>query len=416
MTSTHKDYALRQDQDDPLSGYRQKFLIPKVNGKDVIYFCGNSLGLQPKAARKEIDKVLTNWENLAVDGHFHGDDPWSLYHKKFREPLSRIVGAKPEEIAVMNNLTVNLHLGITSFYRPTQSRYKIIMEGHAFPSDQYAVETQVKLHGFDPDDAIIEIQPRAGADLLETEDIIRTIEDNAESSALLLLGGLQYYTGQVFEMGKICEAARRCDVRIGLDLAHAVGNVPVSLHDWEADFAVWCSYKYMNSGPGAVSGMFIHEKHHQADLPRLAGWYGYDEGARFMMEKGFKPIPNADGWRLSNSGIMNMAGYYASVKMFDEVGMDTLRKKSILLTNYLEELMGEFDFIKLITPSAPEHRGCQLSLYFERDGKKIFQYIQEHGVVADWREPNVIRIAPVPFYNSFMDVYQFYQIIKSYHG
>ncbi|MEL7146440.1 MAG: kynureninase [Bacteroidota bacterium] len=416
MTDQYKEYALKQDQDDPLGRYRSEFLIPRVNGKDSIYFCGNSLGLQPKTARQETEKVFANWENLAVEGHFEGDDPWTLYHKKFRDPLSRIVGAKPEEVVVMNNLTVNLHLGMVSFYQPTAEKYKVIMEGHAFPSDQYAVESQVKLHGYDPDDAIIEIMPKEGTELLATADIIKTIEDNAQSAALLLLGGLQYYTGQVFEMERICAAAKRCGVRIGLDLAHAAGNVPVHLHEWGADFAVWCSYKYMNSGPGAVSGMFIHEKHHQTEVPRLAGWWGHDEGERFLMEKGFKPIPNADGWQLSNSSILNMASHYASLKLFDEVGMEALRKKSLLLTAYLEELMDQFDFIKLITPSDPVQRGCQLSLYFEKDGKEIFRFIQEHGVIADWREPNVIRIAPVPFYNTFMDVYNFYQIIKSYNA
>lgn len=415
MEKEFQQYAVEQDQKDSLKEYRERFLIPQVNGKDSIYFCGNSLGLQPKTARVETEKVFSNWENLAVEGHFTGEDPWTKYHERFREPLAAIVGANPSEIVVMNNLTVNLHMGLVSFYRPTADKYKIIMEGHAFPSDQYAVESQMKFHGLDPDDAIIEIKPAAGQELLETEKIIQVIESHADSTALLLLGGLQYYTGQLFEMGKICAAARKCNVTIGLDLAHAVGNVPLALHDWGADFAVWCSYKYMNSGPGAVSGMFIHEKHHEAELPRFAGWWGHDEGERFLMEKGFKPIPTADGWQLSNSSILNMAAHYASLNIFDEVGMEALRKKSLLLTAYLEKLMLSFDFIKLITPKNPEHRGCQLSLYFEKNGKEIFKYIQEKGVIADWREPNVIRIAPVPLYNSFQDVYDFYEIIKSYN-
>lgn len=416
MEKELQQYAIEQDQKDPLRKYRDQFLIPKVNGKDSIYFCGNSLGLQPKAARIETEKVFTNWENLAVEGHFEGDDPWTKYHERFREPLAGIVGAKPSEIVVMNNLTVNLHLGLVTFYRPTAEKYKIIMEGHAFPSDQYAVESQVKFHGYDPADAIVEIMPEDGEDLLETAKIISVIEENADSAALLLLGGLQYYTGQLFELGKICAVARKCGVRIGLDLAHAAGNVPLQLHDWDADFAVWCSYKYLNSGPGAVSGMFIHEKHHTAELPRFAGWWGHDEGERFLMEKGFKPIQSADGWQLSNSSILNMAAHYASLQLFNEVGMETLREKSLLLTAFLEKLMLSFDFIKLITPDDPQQRGCQLSLYFEENGKEIFKYIQEQGVIADWREPNVIRIAPTPMYNSFQDVYNFYKIIKSYNA
>ncbi|MGB3467326.1 MAG: kynureninase [Cyclobacteriaceae bacterium] len=416
MENEYQQYAKEQDLCDPLKDYRNRFYIPQVNGKDVIYFCGNSLGLQPKSAREEIDKVFSNWQNMAVDGHFYGNDPWSDYHKKFREPLSKIVGAKPAEIAVMNNLTVNLHLGLVSFYRPDAKKYKIIMEAHAFPSDQYAVETQIRHHGFEPEEAIIELEPEEGEELLETDRIIKVIEEHSEDAAIILLGGLQYYTGQLFEMGKICKAARKHGVRIGLDLAHAVGNVPLNLSEWGPDFAVWCSYKYLNSGPGAVSGMFINEKHHHPEVPRFAGWYGHKEEERFLMEKGFKPIASADGWRLSNSAILNMATHYASVKMFEEVGMKALREKSLLLTGFLEKLIGTFDFINVITPQDPEQRGCQLSLYFERNGREIFEYIQKKGVIADWREPNVIRIAPVPLYNSFLDVYSFYEIIKSYNA
>lgn len=416
MKEDFKQFAREQDQKDPLSKYRSRFHIPQVNGKDSIYFCGNSLGLQPKSARTETEKVFANWENLAVEGHFYGEDPWTTYHERFREPLSKIVGAKPSEIVVMNNLTVNLHLGMVSFYRPDRKKYKVIMEAHAFPSDQYAVESQVKHHGFDPDDAIVEIHPPEGEDLIPTEKILQTIEDHADETAILLLGGLQYYTGQLFEMDKICAAAVENDIRIGLDLAHAVGNVPVSLSKWQPDFAVWCSYKYLNSGPGAVSGMYINEKHHRGDVHRFAGWWGHNEEERFMMEKGFKPIPSADGWQLSNSSILNMASHYASLLIFEEAGMEALRQKSLKLTAYLQELMETFDFIKVITPKDPEQRGCQLSLYFERNGKEIFTYIQENGVIADWREPNVIRIAPVPLYNSFTDVYNFYQIIKSYNA
>jgi len=412
-----KQEAQSLDASDPLKQYRERFLIPQVNGKNSIYFCGNSLGLQPKSARIETEKVFDNWEKLGVEGHFAGDAPWTQYHERFRKPLAVIVGAQENEVVAMNNLTVNLHLGMVSFYQPTGKKYKIIMEGHAFPSDQYAVESQVSFHGYDPEDAIIELTPRQGTELLNTDDIIKRIEQHADETALLLLGGVQYYTGQLFELKKICKVAVENNIVIGLDLAHAVGNVQLQLHAWEVDFAVWCSYKYLNSGPGAVAGMFVHEKHHNnKTLPRFAGWWGHHEEERFLMKKGFIPIQSADGWQLSNSAILNMASHYASLMVFEEAGIEAIRNKSLAMTAYLEKLISSFDFIKIITPSDSSQRGCQLSLFFERNGKEIFQYIQKNGVIADWREPNVIRIAPAPLYNTFGEIFEFYQIIKAYNA
>ncbi len=417
MQEDFKKEALANDQNDPLKDQRQNFHIPFVNGKESIYFCGNSLGLQPKSARPETEKVFSNWQKLAVEGHFEGKDPWIDYHKRFNKPLAAIVGAKESEVVAMNNLTVNLHLGLVSFYRPSDKKHKIMMEGHAFPSDQYAVESQVSFHGYNPDNAIIELMPSKNEELLKTEDILQKLSDHADETALLLLGGLQYYTGQLFELEKICLFAKEKGIRVGLDLAHAAGNVPLQLHNWDIDFAVWCSYKYLNSGPGAVSGMFIHEKHHKdLTIPRFAGWWGHDEQERFLMKKGFSPIKNADGWQLSNGSILNMASHFASLQIFDAVGMAAIRKKSMAMTAYLEKLMKTFDFIKIITPKDPHQRGSQLSLYFEKNGKEIFRHIQDQGVIADWREPNVIRIAPAPLYNTFEEIFNFYYIIKSYNA
>ncbi len=401
------------DENDPLKKFRSQFHIPLKNGKPSIYFCGNSLGLQPKTVKETVLQDLENWEKYGVEGHFTGDRQWVDFHKRFRKPLMNLIGCKETEVVVMNNLTVNLHLAMVSFYRPTKEKFKIICEGHAFPSDQYALESQVKFHGFNPDEAIVELTPKPGEDTLLTEDILEVIEANANETALILIGGLQYYTGQFFELDKISETAKKHNITFGVDLAHAAGNLPLKLHDWDIDFGVWCSYKYLNSGPGGVSGMFVHEKHHKSlDLPRFAGWWGHNEKERFLMKKGFEPIPSADGWQLSNAPVFNMSAHSASLAIFEEAGIENIRAKSIKLTGYLEFLLGEFDFIKVITPKDPKQRGCQISMYVERNGKELFDYLESKGVIADWREPNVIRIAPVPLYNTFEDVFGFYEILK----
>ncbi len=406
-------FAQELDRKDPLAHFRSRFHIPQHNGKDTIYFCGNSLGLQPKSAKAHIERDLKNWETLGVEGHFTGEYQWVDYHKRFRQPLANLVGAKTSEVVAMNNLTVNLHLAMVSFYRPTKEKFKIICEGHAFPSDQYAFESQVKFHGFNPEEAIIELVPRPGEDTLRTADILETIEKNAPETALVLIGGVQYYTGQFFDLKAIASKAQELNITFGVDLAHAVGNLPLHLHDWGVDFGVWCSYKYLNSGPGGVSGMYVHERHHQnKDLPRFAGWWGHDEKERFQMKKGFIPIPSADAWQLSNCPVFNMSAHYASLEIFEEAGISNLRKKSLQLSGFLLFLLQGLDFIKVITPMAAEERGCQVSMYVAEHGKKIFDYLHKNGVIADWREPNVIRIAPVPLYNTFEEVFNFYKILK----
>jgi kynureninase len=409
-------FAIQLDQQDPLRKYRDRFHIPKHNGKDCIYFTGNSLGLQPKSTRKFIEEELSDWENLGVEGHFHAKKrPWFHYHKFSKEALAEIVGAKPEEVVSMNNLTSNLHLMMVSFYQPTKTKFKIVMEAGAFPSDQYAVESQLRFHGFDPEIALIEITPRQGEYTLRTEDITQIIEKEGDSIALILFGGVQYYTGQFFDLKRITETGHKVGAKVGFDLAHAIGNVPLNLHDSGADFAVWCSYKYLNSGPGGVSGIFVHERHAKdKDLPRFAGWWGHDEQERFKMQKGFKPMEGADGWQLSNVNVLSSAAHLASLEIFAEVGMKALRKKSKLLTGFLEYLLNSLktDSVLIITPSNPIDRGCQLAIVENKNGKKIFDALTKAGVVADWREPEVIRVAPVPLYNSFEDVYNFYSIFK----
>lgn len=411
-------YARTQDQQDHLKHFRDRFMIPEVQGKEAIYFCGNSLGLQPKSVRTFLDRELQKWADYAVDGHFHAPEPWFDFHKLLKEPLARIVGASPTEVVAMNNLSSNLHLMMVSFYRPTAKRYKILMEGGAFPSDQYAVESQVKFHGHAPADAIIEVFPRQGEYTLHTEDILKAIDQHQDELALVLFSGLQYYSGQVFDMPAISRAGQAAGAKVGFDLAHAVGNIPLQLHNWGVDFAVWCSYKYLNSGPGNNGGVFIHDRYANSfDIPRFAGWWGHDEKERFRMEKGFKPMPGADGWQLSNSNILPLAAQRAALEIFDEAGMQPLRKKSLQLTGYLEYLLREevsskANRLRIITPEDPEARGCQLSLLVEKNGKKLFEQISKAGVIGDWREPNVIRVAPTPLYNSYSDVYHFAQLLK----
>ncbi len=441
-------YAAKMDTLDPLKSSRDKFYIPKqADGSDAIYFTGNSLGLQPKTARGYVNQELDDWAKLAVEGHLHAKNPWLPYHEFLTEPMARVVGAKPVETVVMNALTVNLHLLLVSFYRPTASRYKTVIEKGAFPSDQYAVESQMRFHapGSPPvlggvaaasadgvvgerggslvqpltiaggSDCLVELTPRKGESTLRTEDILETIEREGDGIALIMLGGVNYYTGQAFDMPAITEAGHRKGCVVGFDLAHAAGNLELHLHDWGVDFAAWCSYKYLNGGPGAVGGAFIHETHaNNFDLPRFAGWWGHDKETRFLMGPKFHPMAGAEGWQLSNPPIFQMAALRSSLEIFDEAGMVNLRAKSEKLTGYLEYLLNQIadERISVITPSDPNQRGCQLSIRVKNADKKLFNAITEHGVFADWREPDVIRVAPVPLYNSFEDVFRFTEILR----
>lgn len=413
------EFAQSLDANDELRTYRDEFHFPKVNGKQVIYFTGNSLGLQPKRTKLYVDEVMSDWANMAVEGHFYSDKPWWDYQERFALPLSEIVGAKPSEVGVMNTLTVNLHLLMVSFYNPTPKKYKIICEEKAFPSDQYMFQSQVKFHGFDPKDAIVEIKRREGEANIRLEDVLSKIEEVGSELALVLIGGVNYYTGQVFDMKTITAAGQKQGAYVGWDLAHAAGNIKLDLHDWNVDFAAWCSYKYMNSGPGNASGFFVHEKHHNdKELNRFAGWYGHNKERRFKMEPDFDPVHGADGWQISNLPILSLAPYLASVEMFAEVGMDKLIAKRNLITAYLEFVLHEIDNeldgaeFEILTPSNQDERGCQLSVYLHGQGRELFERLMKNGVITDWREPNVIRLAPAPFYCSFEDMYDFGQILK----
>lgn len=416
-----RTFAKELDDADKLSEFREAFIFPKLKGKRAVYFCGNSLGLQPVLAKKYIEEELSDWATWGVEGHFNSRRPWFSYHHFFTNSLAKIVGAEKTEVVAANTLTVNLHLLMLSFYKPTKTRYKIIMEAGAFPSDMYAMETQAILHGFKAKDAIIEIAPRKGEFLIREEDIITAINKNKSTLALVMFGGVNYYTGQYFNIKKITQAAHKVGAKAGFDLAHAVGNVPLQLHAWDVDFACWCSYKYLNSGPGAVGGIFVHQKHiSNPKTFRLAGWWGYDEKKRFLMQKGYEAMPNAGAWQMSNAQVMNMAAHRASLDIFDKVKMQDLRTKSILLTAYAEYLLKEvmtenkkLDF-NIITPSNQEERGAQLSLLFSKNGKKVFKYLEENNIVVDWREPNVIRFAAVPLYNGFQDVYDLYACLKTF--
>ena len=414
-----REFAQSLDAQDELRKYRDEFHFSHVNGKQVIYFTGNSLGLQPKRTKTYVDEVMNDWANLAVEGHFYSDKPWWDYQERFAVPLSEIVGAKPSEVGVMNTLTVNLHLLMVSFYNPTPHKYKIICEEKAFPSDQYMFQSQVKFHGFDPKDAIVEIKRREGEANIRLEDVLAKIEEVGSELALVLIGGVNYYTGQVFDMKTITAAGQKHGAYVGWDLAHAAGNIKLELHDWNVDFAAWCSYKYMNSGPGNASGFFVHEKHHNdKELKRFAGWYGHNKERRFKMEPDFDPVHGADGWQISNLPILSLAPYLASVEMFAEVGMDKLITKRNLITSYLEFILHEIDKelegadFEILTPSNQEERGCQLSVYLHGQGRELFDRLMKNGVITDWREPNVIRLAPAPFYCSFEDMYEFGQILK----
>jgi kynureninase len=410
-----REQAIQLDTADKLSHLRSAFHLPQHQGKDAIYLCGNSLGLQPKKTREYIEEDLKDWETLGVEGHLHGKHPWFYYHHFLEQPVARMAGASPLEVVVMNTLTVNLNLLMVSFYRPTTKRFKIIMEHMAFPSDQYAAEMQVRFHGFDPEQSIVEAIPREGEYHLRTEDIIALIESHQDELALVLLGGVNYYTGQFFDIPAITAAAHKAGAIAGFDLAHAAGNVPLHLHDWNVDFACWCTYKYLNSGPGGVSGIFIHERHaHNDQLPRFAGWWGNEEATRFQMKKGFHPQPGAAGWQQSNAQILPMAAHRAALELFDAAGMDALRAKSEQLSAYLLTLLQDMEGqpFTVITPEDPAARGCQVSLLTDNGGKALFDAITANGVIADWREPNVIRVAPVPMYNTFEDVWNFVNLLK----
>lgn len=410
-------FATQMDSNDSLKDFREKFYIPKqANGEDVLYFTGNSLGLQPKTVRACIEQELKDWETLGVEGHFHAKNPWMPYHEFVTEQMASIVGAKPIETVVMNSLTVNLHLLMVSFYRPMRQRHKIVIEAGAFPSDQYAVQSQIKFHGFDVKDSLIELKPRAGETLLRIEDIEQTIAENGNSIALILLGGVNYYTGQAYDMRRITAAGHKAGAVVGFDLAHAAGNIALALHDWNVDFAAWCSYKYLNAGPGGIAGVFVHERHAENfDLPRFAGWWGHDKRTRFLMGSEFVPMRGAEGWQLSNPPIFQLAALKASLDIFEEAGIKSLVEKSKKLTGYLEFLLGEIrdERISVITPSNLDSRGCQLSIRVKNADKNLFQKITAEGVIADWREPDVIRVAPVPLYNSFSDVFRFAEILKA---
>lgn len=410
------EYAQEQDNIDILFPFRERFRFPQHEGRDVSYFCGNSLGLQPKSVAYLMQQELEDWARFGVEGHFEARNPWFSYHHLFSERLAKIVGAHKEEVVATNTLTVNLHLLMMSFYRPEGKRYKIIMEAGAFPSDQYAVETQVRMYGYDPEDAIIEIKPRDGHHIIEEEDILSAIETAGETLALVMFGGVNYYTGQFFDLKAITAAAHRVGAYAGYDLAHAVGNIPLQLHDWNVDFACWCSYKYLNSGPGAVGGIYVHEHHcSNPKIFRLGGWWGNEEKTRFKMEKGFIPQNNAGSWQMSNAPVFNMVAHNASLDIFDKAGMQALREKSENLTAYTEWLLKQITHLpfEIITPSQSHRRGCQLSLLFSDRGREVFNKLTENGVVTDWREPNVIRIAPVPLYNTYEDCYRFYEILNS---
>jgi kynureninase len=415
------EFATNLDEQDPLKDFAAKFLIPKHNGKDAIYLCGNSLGLQPVTAQQYVNDVFTTWKDLAIEGFFRGDQPWLGFHKRLTHTLGDILGANADEVTIMNSLTVNLHLLMVSFYKPGGKRFKIMMEGGAFPSDQYAVASQARFHGYDPKEAIIELFPREGEFTLRREDILQKIDEHADELALVLFGGVNYYTGQLFDLKAITTAGHAAGAVVGFDLAHAAGNVTLKLHDWDVDFATWCSYKYMNSGPGGISGVFVHEKRfNDDDLQRFEGWWGFRQDRRFLMPPVFEPDLGAAAWQISTSPAFLLALHKASLAIFDEAGgLAPLRAKSELLTGYLEFLINQVNQIngselfKVITPTNKQERGCQLSIICKQNGKKTFDYLTENGVIGDWREPNVIRLSPVPLYNSFKQVFEAGRILAA---
>ncbi|HEX2900662.1 MAG TPA: kynureninase [Bacteroidia bacterium] len=417
-TSFRLDRAFAQELDahDPLAAFRDRFHIPKqADGRDHLYMCGNSLGLQPKSVRAFVEQELSDWEKLGVEGHIHARNPWLPYHEFLTASMAKVVGGQQDEVVVMNSLTVNLHLLMVSFYRPTATRHKIIIEADAFPSDRYAVISQLQFHGFDPKTSLVELRSKSGHPVIPTEEILEVIAREGDSVALVMLGGVNYYSGQAFEMEKITRAGHAVGAKVGFDLAHGAGNLLLKLHEWGPDFACWCGYKYLNSGPGGLSGVFIHNRHAtDASIPRFAGWWGHNKANRFKMPPYFEPLPGAEGWQLSNPPILALAALRASLEIFEEAGMAALRAKSEQLTAYLEWLIHQKNTnsnIRIITPSDPAQRGCQLSLQTLSNGRAIFDRLTAAGVIADWREPDVIRIAPVPLYNRFADAWDFVDLL-----
>ncbi len=410
-------FAKEQDQNDALSTYRNQFHIPKdSNGNDLVYFCGNSLGLQPKTTKAYIDQELKDWAELGVEGHLEAKNPWLPYHEFLTDSMAKLVGAKPIEVVTMNTLTANLHFMMVSFYQPTQTRYKIVIESDAFPSDKYAVESQLRHHGFDDKEGLILWKPREGEELLHYEDLEAIMEAQGDEIALIMIGGVNYYTGQFFDLKRITELGHGYGCKVGFDCAHGAGNVPLNLHDSGADFAIWCSYKYLNSGPGSLSGCFVHERHaHDKNLNRFTGWWSHNKQTRFNMRHEFDVLPGAEGWQLSNPPILSLAAIRASLDIYNEVGMERLREKSLKLTGYFEFLMKDLgdDVVRVITPSNPEERGCQLSVQVKNADKSLHNRLTKAGVITDWREPDVIRCAPVPLYNSFEDVYEMVERLKA---
>ena len=408
-----EEFAATMDARDPLAHFRSRFFVPKTKtGDDCIYLCGHSLGLQPKTASAYVEQELREWAELGVEGHFHASHPWMPYHRLLTKQTAALVGAHPAEVVVMNSLTVNLHLMMASFYRPTTERHKILVEGGAFPSDQYAAKSQIRFHGFDPASSLLELTPRDSETCMRDEDVEALIEREGNSIALILMGGVNYVTGQAFDLAEITKAGQRKGCVVGFDLAHAVGNIPLQLHDWGPDFAVWCNYKYLNGGPGCVGACFVHERHARAwQLPRFAGWWGHDEKTRFQMGPDFHPMEGAEGWQLSNPPILALAALRASLELFYEAGLERLRSKSLLLTGYMQFLLDQQDAPKfsLITPRGENRRGAQFSIRLPRGGRKLCDQLAAAGVIGDWREPDTFRIAAVPLYNSYQDVYRFVQ-------
>lgn len=412
-------FALQLDATDPLRHFRNAFHIPAENGKEKVYFLGNSLGLQPKRTAAYMQQILADWQRLGVESFFDAEEPWMHYHDQLTPALSTIMGCLPEELTVMNNLTVNLHLMLVSFYRPEGKRTKILCEAKAFPSDQYMLETHVRHHGLDPAATIIEVQPRQGEHTIRHSDLLEIIERHANELALVLIGGVQYYTGQVFDMPAIAAAAHKAGAKVGFDLAHAAGNIQLQLHNWNADFACWCSYKYLNSGPGAVAGAFVHQRHHKAGLQRFAGWWGYDKATRFLMQPGFRPIASAEGWQLGTPPMLLYACHRAALDVVAEAGWDAIRQKQQLLTAYLWYVLDGVNsrqqqpVIEFITPRAEQEHGCQVSMHMLQRGKEIYDRLMQAGFFVDWREPSVIRLAPVPLYNTFEEVWRFGDCLKA---
>lgn len=413
------DFASQADAADELKAFRSRFLFPQHDGRDTVYFTGNSLGLQPASVKDYILQELEDWHKFGVEGHFDARNPWFSYHEMFAAPLAALTGAKENEVVAMGSLTNNLHLLMVSFYRPTKERYRIICEKKAFPSDTYALQSQARFHGFDYRDAVVEVSPREGEYTIREEDVLATIERYKDSVALVMIGGVNYFTGQVFDMATVTAAARAAGAFCGWDLAHGIGNIELKLHAWDVDFAAWCSYKYLNSGPGSVAGLFVHERHlNNTTVPRFEGWWGTDPATRFLMGDTFTPMPAAGAWQLSNAPVLSMAAHKAALDLFTEAGLPRLRAKSRLLTGYLEYIIREINkekgarHIEIITPEEETCRGCQLSLVFPGRGKELFNALTQNGVISDWREPNVVRVAPVPLYNSFEDVYRFGNILR----